>query len=136
MIRRLFPIAIAAALVLSGCAADDDYPAATAQTLQAHVLEVTQSAASGDPAAALKRLDELVVVVKDALARETITAERHDSILSAIDLVRVDLEAAIAAIEQEQQENEEKPGKGPDKGDKPPKEDKGNKGEGDDGNDD
>jgi hypothetical protein len=135
MMRRLAPVVIAAALVLGGCAADDDYPAATSQALQAHVLEVTESAASGDPAAALTRLDELVVLVKDALARETITAERHDSILAAVELVRIDLEAAIAAIEKEQQENEEKPGKGPGN-DKPPKEDKPGKGDEDDEGDD
>lgn len=95
--------------VLTGCAQQStQYPAETASALQSQVLLVSESAAAGDPRTALVRLDELEASVKDALARETITQERYDSIIASISLVRVDLENAIAAIEQQRLEEEQK----------------------------
>lgn len=95
--------------VLAGCAQQStEYPAETASALQSQVLLVSESAADGDPETALVRLDELEASVKDALARETITQERYDSIIASITLVRADLESAIAAIEEQQRLEEEK----------------------------
>lgn len=95
--------------VLTGCAQQStEYPAETASALQSQVLLVSESAADGDPETALVRLDELEASVKDALARETITQERYDSIIASITLVRADLESAIAAIEEQQRLEEEK----------------------------
>jgi hypothetical protein len=128
MMRRLSAIVLVAVLALTGCAGESDYPPETASTLQSQVLLVSQSAQAGDPATAVRQLDELVVLVRDALAKGTITQARHDSILAAIELVRLDLEAAQAALEEqqrqleleqqqqeEQQREDDKPGKGNDK---------------------
>lgn len=103
-------ILIGCAVVLSGCAGPSapiapTYPASIASQLQAGVLSVSVAAADDDPESALIRLEELVVALADARARNEVTAARFDSIAAAIALVRSDLEAAIAA------KNYDKPGK-------------------------
>ena len=111
---NLLVAAIAITLGLSACAPVSDYPTATAQSLQARVLEITQSSAEGDFAGALERLDQLQFGVEDALAREKITAARHDSIIASIDLVRVDLETALA-LQQDENGNDKDSDKDKDK---------------------
>ncbi len=74
-----------------------DYPRTVAARLQADVLSVTTSAAEGDPASALSRLDELTAALDDARAKHEVSAARFQSISESIALVRTDLEAAAAA---------------------------------------
>ncbi len=97
--RLLIAPAIAAALVLGGCAAQP-YPVETVEALQGSVLTVTQKSAEGDPAAALSELDVLTVRVEDAHARGELTDERHADITASIAAVRAQLEALVAAQEQ------------------------------------
>jgi hypothetical protein len=91
---------------LAGCAAAPELDRTAARQLQSQVLAVTEAAAANDPAAALTRLDELVVKLDEAAARGDVSFVRHQSIRKSIDAVRVDLtarqaEAARAAAEQE-----------------------------------
>ncbi|WP_166870548.1 hypothetical protein [Salinibacterium sp. ZJ450] len=98
MRRRLITLTLAGTLLLAGCASNQPtFDPAAAEDLQAGVLSVSEASASGDLQGALTRLDELTVAVNDALARGAITPERHQAIVSAIDLVRADLAAAIEA---------------------------------------
>ncbi|MET1043188.1 MAG: hypothetical protein ABWX59_03575 [Microbacteriaceae bacterium] len=98
MKRQLITLALAGTLLLGGCASNQPtFDPAAAEDLQASVLAVSEASASGDLQGALTRLDELTVAVNDALARGAITPERHQAIVSAIDLVRADLAAAIEA---------------------------------------
>jgi hypothetical protein len=98
MRRLIVPFVIAGTLLLGGCAGGQPtYAEDTAAELQQQVLSVSEASAAGEFQAATMRLDELVVLVNDALARQLITPERQASILSAIELVRADLAAAIEA---------------------------------------
>jgi hypothetical protein len=90
-------VVLSAGVVLSGCAQAPSFDPDAAATFQERVLEVSTAASTSEFDAALQKVAELEVEVKDALARGLITPERHDSILAAIALVRADLEAAIAA---------------------------------------
>ena len=119
--RRATVIAglLVGALMLTGCVGNgrptatpttSSYSSAAASRLQSAVLSVSSSAAGGDPAAALSRLDELTVTLADARARGEISAARLDSISAAMALVRADLQAAITA------QNNVKPGKTEDPG--------------------
>lgn len=105
MTRRIAAAASTIILViaLAGCAQASPYPTETAATLQSQVLAVSTAAAGSDFASAMTRLDELEVGLNDALARGAVTQERFDSIRSAIDLVRTDLETAL--------QKDDKPGK-------------------------
>lgn len=87
---------VAATLLLGGCAGSDGYDDDTANALQARVLEVTE-AAGNDPASALARLADLDSAISDAVARGDLSDDRRDSIVSAMELVRGDLETAVAA---------------------------------------
>ncbi len=84
-------------LLLAGCASPAAYSEETAQDLQQRVLAVTDAAASADYAAAQVRIDELRVAANDALARGELSEERHAAIVSALDLVESDIDAALAA---------------------------------------
>lgn len=90
-------VVLSAAVVLSGCAQSPSFDPDAAAMFQERVLEVSTAASTAEFEAALQKVAELEVEVKDALARGLITPERYDSILAAIALVRADLEAAIAA---------------------------------------
>jgi hypothetical protein len=92
---------VTCSLVLSGCGAaePDPYPSATAAELQQAVLHVTRAANEQEHEAALVRLEELAVATKVAHARGELTEAREDSILSALALVRTDLERLIAEAE-------------------------------------
>jgi hypothetical protein len=111
--KRVLVVLAASALLVSGCASGGaQYPAATAAALQEQVLEVTKAAADGELETALTRLDELTAYTKNAKVRGTVTDERHDSILSAIELVRADLEALVekkAAENEDEEPAEEEP---------------------------
>ncbi len=90
-------VVLSAGVVLSGCAQAPSFDPDAAARFQESVLEVSTAASTAEFDAALQKVAELEVEVKDALARGLITPERYDSILAAIALVRADLEAAIAA---------------------------------------
>ncbi|MGA1827330.1 MAG: hypothetical protein WAZ28_03650, partial [Microbacterium sp.] len=62
--------------------------------LQAGVVAVAESAAAGDQATALTRLDELQERLDAAVAAGDVTAERAASIQGAIEVVRADLQPA------------------------------------------
>ena len=108
-LRQLLIVPImVATLAVGACATPSDlYSADTAEVLQAQVLAVSEDSAAEEFAAALTRLDELVVTLNDALARDKLTEERYASIGSAIELVRADIEAAIV----EQKSDDNPPGK-------------------------
>ena len=94
--------------MLAGCAPAPELDRDAARQLQSAVLAVTEAAAANDPAASLKRLDELVVTLDEAAARGEVSFKRHQSIRKSVDSVRADLtarqaeaEAARVAAEQE-----------------------------------
>lgn len=90
-------VALAGTLLLAGCASPAAYSEETAQDLQQRVLAVTDAAASADYPAAQTRIDELRAAANDALARGDLSEERHAAIMSALDLVEADVDAALAA---------------------------------------
>jgi outer membrane biosynthesis protein TonB len=84
------------ALVLAGCTAAPSPGQEAVQGFQTRVLEVTESAAGQDYRAALDELATLTAEVEDALERKEITAEKRDAIVSAIQAVIAQLNAALA----------------------------------------
>lgn len=98
--RRVLALVVAG-LLLGGCSQSPPYAPESAIALQSHLLEVTEAAAEGDAEAALVRLDELLVATKVELANGGISQARHDSILAAIALVRLDLERIVAEAERQ-----------------------------------
>lgn len=112
---------MACALMLTGCVGTgvpaatptvSSYSSAAASRLQSAALSVSSAAASGDPAAALARLDELTVTLADARARGEVSTARLDSISAAMALVRADLQSAITAQNNVKPGKTEDPGKG------------------------
>lgn len=96
MRRLLLPGGVVlAGVLLAGCAADASDPQTTA-TLQDGVVEIAESAASGDHDAALSSLDTLAQDVDDALVAGDIDGSRAVAIRDAIDVVRADLETLAA----------------------------------------
>jgi hypothetical protein len=61
------------------------------------VVAVAQSSAAGDWQAALSGLDAMAVELADARAAGNVSDERFDTIVLAMELVRQDIDAAIAA---------------------------------------
>ncbi|GAA1689331.1 hypothetical protein GCM10009792_06860 [Microcella alkalica] len=103
MTRRISAALTGGALVvglLAGCVPGSSYDADTAAQLQQHVLAVSDASAAGDWATTRTRLLELEASASTALARGEITQQRFDAIMSALALVRADVDAAIAAAEQ------------------------------------
>src|SRR5215207_7824220 len=81
--------------VLAGCAATPPGLSGEASSsLQAGVVAVAESAAAGDSAGALTRLDELEQTLDAALAAGEVTDERAADIQEALDTVRADLQPA------------------------------------------
>ncbi len=117
MRRALAALGLAAVLALSGCATDDGYPAATAQSLQEAVHAVTTASSIGDWATAQGALVEAETRLATALDNGEISEERAAEISLAMEAVRIDLEALIAA---QLQENEEDDGNGEGNGNGPP----------------
>ncbi|GAA4195136.1 hypothetical protein GCM10022219_19660 [Microbacterium oryzae] len=96
MRRLLLPGGVVlAGVLLTGCAADASDSQTTA-TLQDGVVEIAESAASGDHDAALSSLDALAQDVDDALVAGDIDGGRAVAIRDAIDVVRADLETLAA----------------------------------------
>ncbi len=118
--RRVWTLLLASCLLLAGCAAspDQDYASETVATLQAGVLAVTEASASGDPAVALDRLDELQASLLEEYETGTVSEARFASVSAAISLVRADLERLVNEQDEENAPgNSDKPGK-PDKPEK------------------
>jgi Tfp pilus assembly protein FimV len=97
---RFLGLALALTLGLSGCAAAPSYPASVAAGLQRRVLAVSKECADGRFAEALAKLADLQSAAAGARADGTLTAEREARISTAIDLVRQDLQAEIAAAQR------------------------------------
>lgn len=94
---RTFAVAVAvtATLILTSCAAG--YDDATKDDLREHVVAVAQASEAGDWQAALDGLDAMAAELSDARAAGKVSDERFDSIVLAMELVRQDIDAAIAA---------------------------------------
>ena len=89
--------------LLAGCAAPTPEVAPDVATeLQNQVVLVAEGAASGDHQAALDTLDDLQADLDEDEAASAVQPERVETIQSAIDVVRADLETLIAADEAEQ----------------------------------
>ena len=102
MNRRLIPTALVVLLsgaTLLGCAPQPDISDSAAQTLQQSVQQVATLASTGDPAAATAELDALQGSLDAAVDSGDVTAERSQTIQSAVDLVRADLAQQIADAE-------------------------------------
>ena len=87
-------VATAATLALASCAAD--YDETTRDGLREQVVAVAQASAAGDWNGALTSLDAMAQQLSDARAAGQLSEERFDSILLAMELVRQDLDTAIA----------------------------------------
>ena len=129
--RSWLPRALVVALVvavLSGCAqAPTDISPSTAKELQSAVVTISQSASAGDLSGALTQLDALENTLRQKTAAGAITGDRSTRIEAAIEVVRSDLEAQIAALT---------PTPAPEPTPTPTKSDKGGKGDhGDDNGD-
>lgn len=101
---RLFGLVIVLALGLSGCAADPSYPASVAAGLERRVLAVARECADGQFSDALAKLGDVQSAAAAAQADGHLSPERQARIMSAIDLVRQDLQAAIEADRQKELE--------------------------------
>ena len=95
---------IAALLVvglLAGCASESaDLDSDVATTLQSSVVAVAETAADGDLATSLARLDTVQEHLDAAIAEGAVSAERAALIQSAIDAVRADLEVKLAEYQR------------------------------------
>jgi len=81
--------------VLAGCAATPgDIAGDAAAQLQTTVVSIAETAAAGDSAGALTKLDLLQQQLDAALADGSVSAERAAAIQSRIDVVRADLQPA------------------------------------------
>lgn len=86
-------IAVALTFGLSGCISAEQ----TADAMHTSVVQIAERAVAADFAGALAELELLDRDVTVALDRGRIDADREQVIRAAIDLVRADLEAALAA---------------------------------------
>ena len=86
-----------AAFALSGCA--PAYDQETASDLREHVVTISEASAAGDWQTAITELDSLADEAAKARAAGKLESERFEKIALAMELVRQDIEAAIAAAE-------------------------------------
>jgi len=134
--RPLGLIAVIVAFTMTACS--PAYDAQTRDGLHEHVVSVSEASAAGDWQAAIDELDVMTANLAKAREDGKVDGERFDSIVAAMELVRLDLEAAIAAaadeaerqrlieeqqrlqqqIEDLQTQGDGKPDKGKGKGDK------------------
>jgi hypothetical protein len=99
---RLFGAAVAAAAALTlGSCASPAYDEATRDGLRQHVLTVAEASAAGDWAGAVEGLDAMAVELSQARDEGRIGEERFDTIRLAMEVVRQDLDDAIAAAADE-----------------------------------
>jgi hypothetical protein len=89
-------LALVGTALLSGCAPSDPSDAAT-ERLDASVVQTADRAASGDYAGAVASLDVLQARLAEYVEAGDVTADRSAEIQAAIDTVRADLAALIAA---------------------------------------
>ena len=93
------PVALLAALALSGCG--PVYDQETAHGLREHVVTISEASAAGDWQSAVTELDILAKEAAKAREAGKLDSERFEKIALAMELVRQDLEAAIAAAEDD-----------------------------------
>ena len=93
------PVALLAALALSGCG--PVYDQETADGLREHVVTISEASAAGDWQSAVTELDILAKEAAKAREAGKLDSERFEKIALAMELVRQDLEAAIAAAEDD-----------------------------------
>lgn len=94
--RGAVALALAGSVMLSGCASTDPSDAAV-HKLDASVVQTAERAASGDYAGAAASLDVLQARLGEYVEAGAVTADRSVEIQAAIDVVRADLTALIAA---------------------------------------
>ena len=95
-------VAVTATLALAACT--PGYDAATRDSLRQHVIAVADASGAGDWKAALDGLDVMAAELAHARAEGRLSQERFDSVIVAMELVRQDLDAAIAAADAAEQE--------------------------------
>jgi predicted secreted protein len=88
-------VAITATFSLVSCAAG--YDEATKDNLRERVVAVAEASAAGDWQAAQNGLDVMAAELSDARSEGKVSEERFDTIVMAMELVRQDIDAAIAA---------------------------------------
>ena len=102
MSRRLTTallIVLVSGASLTACAPRPAVSDEAAQSLQASVLVVAESAAANDLARAVTELDALQARLDAAVGSGDVSDERSEKIQGAIDLVRADLAERVAAAE-------------------------------------
>lgn len=92
-------VAIAATLAFTSCASS--YDDATRDGLREYVVTVSEASAAGDWPTALGALDGMAAEVEAAREAGKLDDERFETITLAMEVVRQDLETAIAAAEDE-----------------------------------
>ncbi len=93
-------VAVTVALTLGSCASPA-YDAATRDGLRQHVLTVAEASAAGDWPTAVAGLDAMADELSTARDEGRIGEERFDTIRLAMEVVRQDLDDAIAAAADE-----------------------------------
>ena len=88
-------VVVAATFAIASCS--PSYDAATRDGLRQHVVAVAQASAAGDWDAAIQDLDVMAAQLSDAREAGRLSDDRFNAILLAIELVRHDIDEAIAA---------------------------------------
>ncbi|HZW41794.1 MAG TPA: hypothetical protein VFE99_05795 [Agromyces sp.] len=88
-------VAVAATFAIGSCS--PSYDAATRDGLRQQVVAVAQASAAGDWDAAIQDLDVMAAQLSDAREAGRLSDDRFNAILLAIELVRQDIDEAIAA---------------------------------------
>lgn len=89
-------VAVAVTIALAGCG-QSSMPSDLSNRLSTSVVSLAELASSGEEGKALARLKSIEAAVKKALDAGDISQEKAESIQAAIDAVRADLEATVAA---------------------------------------
>jgi hypothetical protein len=102
MRRPLLAVALAATLVLSGCAgaSGSAYPAAVRDQLQTTVLDITTAASQNDLQGALNHLNDLKNELQEARDSGDISEPRYNAVVAAIAVLEAKITAKMAAAGQ------------------------------------
>ena len=100
-VLRALVVAVASVSLCVGCAAQPAIDSEISAELQQEVVDLANTAATGDAAAALTQLDALNQQLLEATSRGEVSSERSTQIGAAIELVRQDLQAVVDAAEPE-----------------------------------
>jgi hypothetical protein len=100
-VLRALVVAAASVSLCVGCAAQPAIDSEISAELQQEVVDLANTAATGDAAAALTQLEALNLQLLEATSRGQVSSERSTQIGAAIELVRQDLQAAVDAVEPE-----------------------------------